>query len=261
MHTVIWWGIWGLVVGAGLFGLKESSRNNLHLLLAVPLLSAAAAAAAARMKHGYHEAMAHAKWVAVISPFLLVGMGYLYLRAEGFGPFSGATANRAFLQATFGMSIPEVERAIGHGLIPTEPDKFASPELHEWILDRILESRKPHEERLLPNLAVYHEPCQARFAFFDGRLGKVEIDFDRLTKEEAATLMQQIDADLSRTYSAEAAQSPADTTTRRYKKESVEASVLSVQADPLHQVIEIIVTYLPLTTQQTDPVALNAQVF
>src|SRR3979411_2905912 len=114
MHkTMWWWSIWGLVVGIGFFGLQEAHRNPLHRILAFPLLSGAVAAAVLRLRHEYHEAMLHAKWVLVSAALLLLGGGYMYLKAEGYGPFSTASAHKAFLGTTFGMSLPEVERVLG----------------------------------------------------------------------------------------------------------------------------------------------------
>src|SRR3954469_7404816 len=98
MHkTLVWWSLWGMVVGMGLVGLKEAQRNCLHLLLAVPLLTGALAAAILRLKHEYHEVLMHAKWVGISGALLLLSSGYAYLKTGAYGPFATASPCRAFL--------------------------------------------------------------------------------------------------------------------------------------------------------------------
>src|SRR5262245_38489075 len=117
MHTTLmWWSLWGLVIGIGLFGLQEAPRNSIHWMLSLPLLTGAMAAAVLRLKHEYKEAMMHAKWIGLTGVLFLFGTGYLYVKTQAYGPFATATEHRAFLNATFGMSVPEVERALNRKL-------------------------------------------------------------------------------------------------------------------------------------------------
>src|SRR5437773_7675827 len=113
MRSILWWGVWGMVVGIGVLGLRESSHTSLHFLIAMPLLTGALAAAAVRIRHEYHEAMQNAKWLLISSGFFVLSSGILYLRAEAMGPFRMGSAHKAILGATFEMSAREVERAVG----------------------------------------------------------------------------------------------------------------------------------------------------
>src|SRR5258708_26864022 len=114
MHkTIVWWSLWGMAVGMGLFGLQEVHQNSLHLILALPLLTGALAAAVLRLKHEYHEALLHAKWLVVSGGLLLLSSRYAYMKTEADGPVGTATAHKAFSGTRFRMSAPGVGRPAG----------------------------------------------------------------------------------------------------------------------------------------------------
>jgi hypothetical protein len=259
MHTLMWWTVWGLVVGIGLFGLKESSRASLHLILALPLLSGAAAAAILRVRHEYQEALQHAKWLAISSGFLLLGSGYLYLRTEAFGPFATGTQHKAFLESTFEMSVPEVERAIGRKLSIPASERQDPDGLKEWVLGILPLPERPPESRTLNHLIVYGVPGEARFEFTKGKLGKIELVFDNTSKEDTGPLLRRIRDDLEKTYK------PAEPAAVRapflYRKEAVEAVVDDTVVDSSHEQVQVRLTYLPFLEKEPGPLTVNAQVF
>src|SRR5437763_1022207 len=135
MRTIIWWTLWGLAVATGLIALLEAQRNIFHLLIALPILCGTAAAGLKRIRYEYKEALEHAKWAVVTGCFLIAGMGYVYLKANGVGPFGTGTSHKAFLGTTFGMSLPEVERALGRPLAEADLDKPLTERAESWVLD------------------------------------------------------------------------------------------------------------------------------
>src|ERR1700676_418859 len=145
--TLIWWSLWGLVVGIGLFGLQEAHHHSIHLIIAFPLLAGAAAAAGMRLKHEYHEVMLHAKWVAVSSGLLLLGSGYVYLKAEAYGPFATASPHKAFLGSRFEMSAPEVERALGRKIYAPDSDRSGPEGVKDWIFEALPDFEHKTESR------------------------------------------------------------------------------------------------------------------
>ena len=259
MHTLMWWTVWGLVVGIGLFGLKESGRTSLHLVLALPLLSGAAAAAILRIRHEYQEALQHAKWLAISSVFLLLGSGYLYLRTEAFGPFATGTRHKAFLESTFEMSVPEVERAIGRKLSVPATERQDPDGLKEWILGILPLPERPPELRTLPHLVVYGVQGEARFEFTRGKLGKVELVFNNTSKEETGPLLQRIRDDLEKTYKL--AEPAAAKVPFLYHKEAVEAVVEDAAVNSSHEQIQVRLTYLPFLEKEPGPLTVSAQAF
>jgi hypothetical protein len=257
VHTMMWWSIWGLVVGIGLFGLQEAHRNSIHLILAFPLLTGATAAAVIRLRHEYHEAMLHAKWVVVSSGLLLLGTGYMYLRSEGYGPFASGTTHKAFLGATFEMSAPEVERALGRKLSVTGEN--SAPEgLRDWMVELVPDFERRAESRLLPDITLYHIPCKARFDFAAGKLARVAVEFQPRTPVEAIDLVQEMRDDLSKDYQFVP-------TPRRspilYRKEAVDATIDKTPVDALHQQVSVVLQYLPFADKQAGPLAVESHAF
>jgi hypothetical protein len=256
-HTMMWWSIWGLVVGIGLFGLQEAPHNRVHLLLSFPLLAGAFAAAASRLRHEYHEAMLHAKWVAISSGLLLLGTGYLYLRTQGYGPFASASAHKAFLGTTFEMSMPEVERALGRKLVAA--GESSSPEgLRDWMLDMVPDFERKSESRILPDITLYHVPCRVKFDFAAGKLARVRAEFQPTVPAETLLLVQHILEDFSNEYK-QAPTSPRSA--MLFRKEAVDATVDRTPVDALHEQVSVVLQYLPLADQQPEPLAVDSHAF
>jgi|GEM_PF-1998352 len=181
--NIFWWTLWGLALGAGLFSLKESFRLNLYLLLAMPLLAGSAAAAVSRLNHEYHKAAAQAKWLALGAPIALLGLALLYIRAGGYGPFATGGTQRAFLGVTFGMSVPEVERALDRRLVPVEAPKELPSMVNEWLTEIVVPSRRSQTRYILPDLELFGIAGQARLDFVEGRLGRTQLEFPHLAPE------------------------------------------------------------------------------
>lgn len=259
MHTLAWWTLWGLAVGVGLFGLKQSLHESLHLILALPLLSGAAAAAVLRLRHEYRQLLQHAKWLAISSALLFLGSGLLYLRTQAFGPFATGTPHKAFLGSTFEMSIPEVERAIGRTLSVPAAETQDPEGLKEWLLGILPLPARPAEVRTLKPLVVYGVPAEARFEFSRGKLARVGVVFNNTSKEATGPLLQRIRDDLGKTYTpAEPAGSRAPFV---YQKEAVEAVIEDASADSAHDQLQVRLTYLPFQDKEPGPLTVDTQAF
>jgi hypothetical protein len=253
MHgTMVWWSLWGLIVGIALFGLQETHRNSIHWMLSLPLLTGALAAAALRLKHEYHEAMVHAKWVGLSAGLFLLGMGSLYLKAQAYGPFATATSHRAFLGATFGMSIAEVERALGRKLSASQGG------LRERVLSMIPDLEKAPETRSM-DLVAYRVPSKARFEFVGGQLAKVALAFQPTTAGDTAALSRRIQEDLEKDYKRVETSGPEGSVL--YRKEAVDASLVQTPVDPLHQQLTVHLQYMPLADQRPGPLTVEAKLF
>jgi hypothetical protein len=262
MHkSIVWWSIWGLLVGTGLFGLKESQRESIHLILALPLLTGAIAAAFLRLKHEYHEAMLHAKWVALSSTLFLIGSGYLYLKAEAYGPFANASAHRAFMGTTFEMSVREVERAVGRRLSSSTSEHSTPEGLKEWVFEMLPDFDGKSESRFLQDVAVYEVPCKVRFDFTGGRLGRVEVAFRPTTTSDSRMLLQKVLSDVEKDYKRVDTPPPAGESTLLFRKESVDAGITHAAVDPHHQQISVLLQYLPLAEKRPGILTVNASAF
>jgi hypothetical protein len=261
MHqTITWWTIWGLVVGVAIFGLKESALHSLHYVIAIPLLCGAVAAAFIRLKHEYHAAIVHAKWATITTGLLLVGSGYVYLRAEGIGPFATATEHRAFLGTRFGMSPREVERTIGRPLGLDEHTPTLHSGLVEWVAGLIPQQRTKQDVRELQGVVVYRVPCSARFGFVDEKLGRVEIEFETLGPLGSKALLERIHEALAKDYRIDEAKASGDEPIV-YRKPSVEAIVSRHPIENDRFQVSVMLQYLPLAVPTPAPLAVNAQVF
>jgi hypothetical protein len=267
MHTILWWTVWGLVVGLGLLGLRESLHHPLHLIVAVPLISGALAAAVKRLHHEYHAAILHAKWLLISSLFLTLGGGYVYLKGQAYGPFATASSHRAFMRCTFEMSIPEVERALGRKLQSADPTPFEPAGLTDWLFEIIPLPGRPLEVRLLPDLLIYRVPCTARFEFVQGKLSQVALRFDKTNWEETAALLQHLREDLAKDYQSvqadiqAASHKKAVAAPEVYRKDCVEAA-LSRETVGAHQSqVNVVLQYLPLAEEKPKPLSIDVQVF
>ncbi len=253
MRTVVWWTVWGLVVSAGIIGLLESSRYHPHLLLAVPLLTGATAAAILRVQYEYHHAVQHAKWLAMSSLFLMCGLGYLYAKANAYGPFATGTICKAFLGTTFQMSVPEVERALGRRLAQDREEKPLSERAQEWIVDALPLPGRPVDERYALAISLYRVPCNASFLFRKAQLGGVRLEFEPVQNQELDALLTQVRRELEKDYKAA---SP-----NIYRKEDVQA-VLDIQpAGPQHVRLVVSLQYLPSVEAAPAALAVESNAF
>jgi hypothetical protein len=262
MHkTIVWWSLWGLAVGIGLFGLQEVHRNSLHLILATPLLTGAMAAAVLRLKHEYHEALVHAKWVVVSGGLLLMSTGYAYVKTENFGPFATGSTHRAFLNTTFEMSVPEVERALGRKFQGASADIQGLDGLKVWLMDIMPRVDPASTSRTLSDLVVYQVPCRARFDFTHGRLAQVTVEFDPTRKSESGALLQHLQSDLEKEYkSAEVpAGNPAGSLS--YTKDAVIARLIPKEIDEHRRQWTIFIQYMPLAEPVRAPLRIENQAF
>lgn len=259
--TMIWWSIWGLVMGIGLFGLQEAHRNSVHLIMAIPLLTGAAAAAVVRIKHEYRAAMQNARWMVISAGVFVLGSGYLYLKEAGYGPFATATAHKAFLGSTFGMSLPEVERSIGRKLYNSNMERVSPEGLKEWVLELIPDLDHRAEIRVLPDLVVYRVPCQARFEFVGGKLAKIDVEFQPTAPTETPVLLQRVQEDMDKEYQRAEVPAPGPAGLILYRKESVDASILKTPIDPLHEQLSVQLQYLPLADKKPGSLEVETKAF
>ncbi len=262
MRTIVWWAVWGLVVSAGVIGLLETTPHHVHLLLAFPLLTGAAAAALLRMKYEYEHAVQHAKWLVLSSIFLMSGMGYLYTKANAYGPFSTGTTHKAFLGTTFGMSIPEVERALGRRINGEESEKPIQERAQDWILQVLPLPEHPSEGRFELPLTLYHIPCKTLFLFKKGKLGRVEVQFESLPAKEGAALVGRLREELEKEYK------PAESETSRkgkpplvFRKESVEAAIEIFRTEAHHARVRATLQYLPFLEAPPPALSVEANAF
>ncbi len=262
MHrTIVWWSLWGLFMGIGLFGLKESSHHSIHFIAAFPILTGAIAAAVLRIKHEYHEVMMHAKWVAVSTGFLLLGSGYMYVKAQAYGPFATASPYKAFMGSTFEMSVHEVERALGHSLETTSADRNPIEGIKEWALMLWPDFEAKTDNRTLSDLIIYKVPAKARFDFAAGKLGKVEIQFRPTASAETSLLVQHVQEDLDKDYKHVDVVASASDSSMLYRKEAVEATVAQTAVDNHHQQVSVILQYLPFVDKTIPPLTVEAKAF
>lgn len=253
MRTIVWWTVWGLVVSAGIIGLLEAPYHHARLLLSLPLLTGATAAAFLRIQYEYHHAIQHAKWMAMSSLFLMCGLGYLYAKANAYGPFATGTAHKAFLGTTFEMSVPEVERAIGRRLTPDIAEKPYSERAQAWIVEALPLPGRPEEERFVLPLSLYHVPCNVSFFFRRSRLGEVRVEFDPLPAIELDTLLGQIRGELGKEYKRDSDE--------LYLKEDVQATIETIPAASRSIRSAISLKYLPFVEAVPAPLAVESNAF
>ena len=251
MRTILWWTLWGLVVAIGLIALLEAHRNILHLLIASPILCGAAAAGLKRVKHEYREAVEHAKWALVTSLFLIAGLGYVYLKANAFGPFATGTSRKAFLGTTFGMSVPEVERALGQPLADAALDKPLTDRAESWVLEAMPVPRHTLQDRYTVSATLYQVPCDVTFQFIAGKLGKVEVMFKPASDQEMNMLLDRIRQELSKDYK------PVADSALLFQKEDVQASLTAAQWASGRSNVGVTLIYLPY--DQKKPASLIAE--
>jgi hypothetical protein len=262
MHsTLIWWTIWGMILGIGLFGLQEARGHSAHLIVAIPLVTGALAAAVLRIKHEYREAVQHAKWVVVSAIVLLLGSGYMYLKAEAYGPFATAGVHKAFLGSSFEMSIPEVQRSLGRKLVPVAAERPASEGFKSWLLGIIPDLEKKSETRILPELVVYSVPGKARFDFVGGKLGRVHVEFEPTTVKEAGRLAGRVHEDFAKEYRKVDVSASSSSRSTLYRKDAVEAVVVQNVLDHYHRQIAVNIQYLPLAPKNAGPLRVKAKAF
>jgi len=259
MHTLVWWSVWGLVIGTALFGLQQSKTYSISLILAIPLLTGALAAAVLKLRHEYQEALEHAKWFALTLLFFLLGSGYLYLKTRNVGPFATASTHKAFLGVTFEMSIHEVERALGRKLITPFPTASQSPEsIKDWVIELLPQMEQPLEVRTLSGLVLYGVNAQGRFEFNHGRLAVVEIAFEPKSISTLPPLMDHLREELAKTYKAVPRHHEPPLV---YRKEAIEAILIPKRIDEGHVQVTIRLRYLPLVDTSLEPLAASTEVF
>jgi hypothetical protein len=259
--TLVWWSLWGLAVGVGLFGLQEAHTHSIHLVLAIPILSGAIAAAFMRLKHEYHEAMLHAKWVVVSGSLLLLSTGYAYVKTEAYGPFATASAHKAFLGTRFEMSVPEVERTVGRRLAGPGSEPAQAEGLKDWILEALPLFERPTMTRSLSNLIVYHVPCTANFGFVRGKLARVEVQFEPTSTSESRLLLQRIQEDLQAEYARVDAPANLPANSLMYRKEAVDTMIIPTFEDAKHHQISVVLQYLPFADEKRGPLKVEAKAF
>jgi len=261
MHkTIVWWTIWGLFVSIGIYGLKEGGQHSVNLIASIPILTGAAAAAVLRLKHEYHEVILHAKWVGVSTVFLLLGSAYLYVRAEGYGPFATGSSHKAFLGTTFEMSPHEVERALGRSLAGSRGE-HAPEGLKDWAFMMLPGMDGKRDTRTLSPLTIYRVPAQARFDFVSGKLGRVEIQFQPTPSEDTTALVHHVQEDLEKEYRQQDSTASPENTSILYRKEAVDAALTQTSVDPRHQQVAIVLQYLPYVDKAAAPLAVEAKAF
>jgi hypothetical protein len=263
MHTIVWWGVWGLVVSAGLVGLLENAPHHLHLLLALPILTAAMAAALIRLNYEYHQAIQHAKRLVISSLVLMTGLGCLYVKARALGPFATGTTQKAFLGTTFGMSLPETERALGRRLHEDqEEDKPLQERAQDWLLEALPLPGHPVETSFAMPLTLYRVPCKTIFAYKKGKLARVELEFDTLPTHAAELLVGKIRAELEKDYRPmpdAAGHKPAFPLV--FEKESAESKIEIFRTDPHYLRVRVTLQYLPFMDAPAPALSVEANVF
>lgn len=262
MRTILWWAVWGLVVSIGIIGLLERGPHHLNLLAAIPLLTGAIAAGLIRVEHEYRHAIEHAKWVGVSALFLIVSLGFVYVKGNAVGPFATGTKHKAILGTTFGMSVPEVERVLGRRLAATEGEEHFKDQAHQWVLDALPTVAHPLETRYAIPLTIYQTPGEAAFYFYRGKLGKVQIAFDPRSQEDISGLRQRLQRELAREY-RDVKSSPAGSLENRlvFSKDAVEAVVTSHPAENGQMALTVTLKYEPTTPHQATALAVEANLF
>jgi hypothetical protein len=246
-----------------MYALQESFRHSYYFLVAMPLLSGSIAAAISRLSHEYRKAAAQIRWLAIAAPVALLGLALLYVRAAAYGPFAKGGTQRAFLGATFGMSVPEVERAVDRRLIPLDTPTELPGGVSEWFYDLVSHTTRVRTQYLLPDLQLVGAPCQARLDFFGGRLAHVQIEFDKVPHDSAPGLAAKLRDELGHDYQPIQISSPSISSAglqpSDFKKDDVEAHLLQNQLDAFNDAIAVELTYLPLV--QGNPLRADNHVF
>lgn len=259
MRTIVWWTVWGLAISVGVVALFEAAPHHANLLVAIPLISGSIAAAFIRIEHEYRHALEHAKWLGLSLVFLIAGVGYVYLKANARGPFSTGTSCRALLGTTFGMSVPEVERALHRRLTAEHEDVSLAEQAHRWVLESLPAiAREPQAKYTIP-LTVYANPARATFEFEKGQLAKVDLELESPNVSSATELYQTLQNDLAKEYRL--AQSEEKSPVAHYRKELVDATLSKSAAEGKPTVIVVSLQYLPALQEAPAPLAVSANVF
>ncbi len=261
MRSIVWWTVWGLVLAISLLGLLEFQRSRYFLVLSIPLLTGAIAAAIHRLEHEYRHALEHAKWAVVSALFLLAAIGFLYLKARAYGPFSTATSHKALLGTTFGMSLPEVERKLGRKLRERSVEGALQERAHEWLWEALpIPQGRSGEQYSLP-VMVYGTRSRVTFYFERRKLNRVELQFLPMNKNEASVIRVKLHEELLKEYALSKERAERELTERRYTKETVEATVVMAPGSDRLVNIRVLLEYLPTVEEAPAPLRAEANIF
>lgn len=260
MRSIVWWTVWGLVLAVGLLGLLEFPQNHYFLIMALPLLTGSMAAGLHRMQHEYKHAIEHAKWAGVSSLFLLASVGFLYAKAQAYGPFSTGSSHKALLGTTFGMSVPEVERTLGRPLREKPLTGAIHEKAHEWLSEALPLPGEKSEVYALP-VEVFGKKSQITFQFDRKQLARVELQFIPLSAESAMELKRKLMEELQKDYRLQEESTQQGLSRIRFSKEAVEAKLLvgSSTEKPIN--LQVVLDYLPLAEQRQPALNVTANVF
>lgn len=261
MRSIVWWSVWGLVLAVGAIGLLEFPRSHYFLILSLPLLTGAVAAAIHRLEHEYRHAMEHAKWMGVSAIFLVGAMGFLYFKVHAYGPFSTATKHKALMGVTFGMSVPEVERALGRPLRSQAVEGALQEKAHEWLLEALPLPVEKSGESFSVFGNLFGNRSQLTFYFEKRQLSRVEVQFVPGSKETMADLQKKVVEALGKDYVLKEESTRDGFTRMEFAKEAVETHLVSGTGSDRLATLRLGMEYLPLVEQARPPLTADTNVF
>ncbi len=130
--------------------------------------------------------------IQILVALFLVGLGGLGVyrwHKEHIWPFSTATSGEAFLGTSFGMSPPEVRRALKkYGALLLSYEDYnrieTSPSVRPLDLIEVLSEHKGRDFSLyMPSIEMYGSKVEAEFTFTEARLTYVTIYFDAILSD------------------------------------------------------------------------------
>src|SRR5437867_2575521 len=113
---------------------------------------------------------------------LLVAL-LISLRTYRYWPFSTASNDKAFLNTTFGMSIPEVERALSRSRAALFDYASYSTTVRQPLFNDLEfepftdEQSKRYKSLFMPSIDLFGERAEAEFQFYDEKLISVIVAF------------------------------------------------------------------------------------
>ena len=133
-------------------------------------------------------------------------MSFFYLKNNYYWPFSTSSETKAFLGANFGMSPPEVNRALHMKLVGYEEYSrvVSKPLITDFLsssTDLIDVNLKKHFKSLfVPRIDLFDASCEAEFDFLDKKLRGVYVHFQPYSQGDVNKLLNALNELLTRKY-------------------------------------------------------------
>ncbi len=149
------------------------------------------------------------KVIVAVFALVVVSSIFVFLYFNRYFPFSCATGDYAFLDTSFGMSVPETKRALRkHGAILIDFQTFKTMEaellvFHPYSAIPLYSEDRPSKENFtlyMPSIKMFDAVTQAEFHFRNRRLNIVGIHFQGEALSKTPLLVDNLEQHLQKHY-------------------------------------------------------------